>query len=431
MLRRMENGYLDSTKWTSVQRNGLVWLILILGGLVRALGALHDLPYTYFGDEEHFIRRSMAFGSGDLNPHWFHKPAFYMYWLFFEYGLYFLVGTLFGWFGSASDFAQHFFATMEPFILIGRLTTVAFSVATIYLTYRIGTQYLNRRVGLLAAFFLALCVGNFSSSIVVKADIPATFFAMLSLFFIFSLYQKQRWPDYLWAGLFAGIGTATKYYPIIMLSPIFVAHALAHWEKPGSFSKLFTSSKMMGAVLAWGVGFFLCSPYNFLDPTWIRQKWSFIQKLHTVGTMNKETGLVTTTSGSLLEKLWSVVISLKDLGGLIVDNSAMGFLVGSLALAGLLLFLLSGEKSGNRKGLICFAYVLSFALVVSVYRPSYASSRHLSMLFPMLCIAAATVVEFGWSRGLAKVESQKWKNACMVLVSFFFGISECVYHCQT
>ncbi len=409
----MKHDHFDSQALSRTQRTAFVWMILIVAGFLRVWGVIHDLPYTYFGDEEHFINRSLAFGSGDLNPHWFHKPAFYMYWLFAEYGLYFVVGSFLGWFTSVSDFAQHFFVTMEPFIIIGRLTTVGFSVATVYLTYRIGKQYINGRVGLLAAWFLALCMGHFTSSIVVKADVPATFFAMLSLFFIFSIYRKHRWEDYLLAGLFAGIGTATKYYPLTMLLPIFVAHALIHWEKPAPFYNLFFSQKLVGAVLAWFAGFFVGSPYNFLDPTWLKHIGGFVQKVHTIGEIDRDAGFVANSSPDLLEKLWSIVISLKNLGGVVLDHSGMGLLLGIFALVGIALF----PFRGNRKGLICFAYVVGFAVVASIVNPSYARSRHLSMLFPMLCIGSAVVVEFGCSRVLTNIKSQSWKSAYILLVS--------------
>ncbi len=66
--------------------------VLLLGAAIRLWGLFHDLPFSYFGDELHFMKRSMAMGTGDLNPHWFHKPALFMYLWLFSYGLYFLVG---------------------------------------------------------------------------------------------------------------------------------------------------------------------------------------------------------------------------------------------------------------------------------------------------------------------------------------------------
>ena len=114
--------------------------VLLLAAALRIWGLLHDLPFSYFGDELHFMRRSMAMGTGDLNPHWFHKPAFLMYVLAFFYGLYYGVGALLGRFDSTAEFGAHFLFEPEPFLLIGRLVVVAFGVATVYLVYRIGRK---------------------------------------------------------------------------------------------------------------------------------------------------------------------------------------------------------------------------------------------------------------------------------------------------
>ena len=120
-----------NTIMESMKKNSWVWVIILMAFCVRAVGILHDLPFTYYGDEEHFINRAVSFGSGDFNPHWFHKPALYMYLLFFEYGMYFVFGSLVGWFSSVQDFAIHYFSGKEPFLLIGRLTTTLFSLGIV------------------------------------------------------------------------------------------------------------------------------------------------------------------------------------------------------------------------------------------------------------------------------------------------------------
>ena len=73
--------------------------VLAFGAAVRLWGVQHDLPHSYYPDEVHFVQRAVAFGSGDLNPHWFHKPALYMYLLFLEYGVYYCAGLLLGFLG--------------------------------------------------------------------------------------------------------------------------------------------------------------------------------------------------------------------------------------------------------------------------------------------------------------------------------------------
>jgi len=391
-----------------------LWLLALIltAFFVRVFGIVHDLPFTYYGDEEHFVNRAIAFGSGDFNPHWFHKPAWYMYLLFFEYGMYFLIGNLLGWFSSVEEFALHFFSDMEPFLLIGRMTTVLFSLATIYLTYRIGEIHENRRVGLVAGLFLALCVGNFLSSIVVKADVPATFFAMLSLFFIFRIYEQGKRRDYLVAGLFAGLGMATKYYPLIMAIPMFVAHFLYKRKSGAPLTGSILDFKLGAGFLSLGIGFFTGSPYNLLDPTWMKNKIPFILNLHKVGTVDRGGGFVSSSSIGLWEKIESLGVSIKNMGLVILDETGMGFPVGVLALGGFLYFMINRTP----KRLVFFSCVASFILVASVYSPSYASSRHLSMIYPVLCLTAAVAVERGVAFLCMKKEWAKQKNFVLALI---------------
>ena len=97
--------------------NNLLFVLLTFGdGMslwdlaagIRLWGLFHDLPFSYFGDELHFMKRSAALGTGDLNPHWFHKPALLMYVLAFVDGLYYLVGRLTGQFDSTAAFGAAF-----------------------------------------------------------------------------------------------------------------------------------------------------------------------------------------------------------------------------------------------------------------------------------------------------------------------------------
>ncbi len=86
-------------------KSNIIFLILLLAVTLRILGIWHSYPYSFYPDEAHFVKRALSFGSLDFNPHWFHKPALYMYILFFEYGLYFVIGKILGAWNSVSGFA--------------------------------------------------------------------------------------------------------------------------------------------------------------------------------------------------------------------------------------------------------------------------------------------------------------------------------------
>ena len=127
-----------------------VWFVLILclAALLRFWAIDHGLPFSYYADEDHFVKRSIAFGSWDLNPHWFHKPAFFMYVLFFEYGIYFVVGKMMGWWGGATEFALHYFRDPGMFYLLGRITATLAGLGVVALGMRCGRHLAGRTCGL-------------------------------------------------------------------------------------------------------------------------------------------------------------------------------------------------------------------------------------------------------------------------------------------
>ena len=84
----------------------ILLLILLLALSVRLLGINYGLPYVLYPDEAVIVNHAMAFGTGDLNPHYFIYPSLYMYVLFIVYGMTYIGGRLLGAFGSTDDFIR-------------------------------------------------------------------------------------------------------------------------------------------------------------------------------------------------------------------------------------------------------------------------------------------------------------------------------------
>ena len=156
-------------------------IVLIFASIIRFWGIWHGYPFSYYPDEQHFVNRAISFGSGDLNPHWFYKPAFLMYILFFEYGLFFVIGKFMGMFSGVDSFAIYYFQNSWPFILIGRITVTLFGIATIYVVYKIGEKFWSKKAGLFCSMFLTLSYGHIFCGQDVKADVPTTFFTVTSM----------------------------------------------------------------------------------------------------------------------------------------------------------------------------------------------------------------------------------------------------------
>ncbi len=109
--------------------------------------------------------------------------------------------------------------------LIGRCLTVGMGVGTVCAVYGIGTRFWGRRAGLLAALTLAIMPLHAQHSHFLTVDVPATFWGTLSLLWAARLATGggKPWRAALWAGVFAGLATATKYNLALAILPLVLA----------------------------------------------------------------------------------------------------------------------------------------------------------------------------------------------------------------
>ena len=359
----------------------LILLIVVLAFGLRAWGVGQGLPASYYPDERHFINRAMSFGTGDLNPHWFHKPALYMYLLFLEYGLFFLIGRAVGMFTHLQDLARLYINDLTPFLLIGRFTTVLLGTATVWLLYRLGRRMYGGRVALTAALFLCFTFAHVKSSQQVKADVPMAFLSLVSFYFIYQIRSHGRWPDYLWAGFFAGLGMATKYTPIVLLLPIVFAHlGFLLSCRPFPWRHVL-HGKLFLAPIFFCCGFFLGSPYNLLDPYWIQTNLTtwFQPSLPTAGS---------SAGFSLAGLLDRLVQPFVHFTGVVLRGDGLGSVMGILSLAGLL-YLVVRRRRGDW---LIVLTVLSVIVVSGLLFGSYAEARHFNIVYPLLALGLAVMV---------------------------------------
>jgi len=367
--------------WNKPDRWVIIGILLLAFGF-RVWGSWHGLPFSYYDDERHFVNRAVSFGSGDLNPHWFHKPAFYMYLLFMEYGVLFLLGKLVGLYHTVDEFARFYFSDASVFYLIGRLTTVVFGVATVYLIYFLAGRMFNKRVGLLSALFLTFTFAHVSSSQYIKADIPAAFFVVLSFVFIYFILERGSLRYYLLAGAFAGVGAATKYSPILLLVPIFVTHLLRHHgNDPGPTSRR-NHHWLLYAFVSFWIAFFLASPYNFLDLKGL--EWTF-QPIFELRTSTASSASPSSTSSA------TIVDAAVHFLGVVAGREGMGVVFGALSGVGVGLALFRGRRGD----IVILSYLVTFVIYVTLERRVNVQPRHLNVIYPFLGVFAAQAVDKG------------------------------------
>lgn len=262
--------------------------LLLLSLLLNLWGISYGLPDRYYPDEGRIVNNALAFGLGDFNPHYFNYPALPMYLLFFLYGGYFALGRLAGLFASAADFQLLFFSDPSSFYLIGRAANALAGTAGVFLLYKMAREtYRDQKIGLLAGTLLATLPYFVFYSHFIVTDILQAVFVLWSYIFIIRILRTGKLKNYFWAGALAGLGTATKYSPVVLIVPIALAHILyllSKGERP-SFGRL-----VLPVVLAGGcviLFFFIGSPYNFIDYKSFHESLQFRMLLgreHTFGT---------------------------------------------------------------------------------------------------------------------------------------------------
>lgn len=363
-------------------QNGWLWLILALGFTLRLWGIGFGLPHLYHADEPIVVNHAMAYGTGDLNPHFFKIPPLASYILFFCYGIYFLIGRTAGWFANSEEFAGLFLTDPTPFYLIGRVILGALmGTATIYLVYRLIAKHFSKAHGLLASFFLAVTFLHIRDSHYIYADIPLLLVLVAGFFPIFRILEREKWMDYLSFGFLAGVAVATKYngafiYPSFLLAHFLRTHSAATrdtvlqksrspmeptWQQLGQSLILRRPLRMLCvlAITMWLslVTFGLLNPFSWLDANF------FIKELLTQGGSMGAAGFF----HHLRCSLW---------GGL-------GFSLCLFSLAGFFCSFTRFEP----KRMIFASFVLVYYFLLAVFSQPY--DRYVLPLVPFLVFFAA------------------------------------------
>jgi len=360
------------------QRVALAIVMAVATGL-RLWGLTHDLPFSYFGDELHFIKRSMALGTGDLNPHWFHKPAFLMYALAFVFGSYFLVGRAVGTFSSVDHFAAEFLVDQGMFLLLGRLLVCASGIALVYLVWLIAIEVYGRwQAAFVAALATAVLPPMVASSQHALSDMPCAFFLVLGFYLYLRSLASDRLLPLALAAAAAGVSMGTKYYGIILVPTFCLWETWLVLRNRREWRRL---PLRLGVVVGTFVAaFFLSSPYHFLDPTWGRQLTE--QLLHTVGaTEGPRFDPDSKTAYTPGPAAWA------EAARFFLDRLSRGRALGLTLLGGFILGMLGALRKRKYRDyalLVAIPWTM-FLVAASTFAAFHLHPRHLVGILPLAC----------------------------------------------
>ncbi len=350
----------------------ILGLILLAGLFLRLWGINFGLPYLFHQDEPIVVNHAIAYGTGDLNPHFFIIPPLTSYIVFAFYILYYLVLSLFGQIKGTEAFALSFLKDPGMFYLIGRIV-VGFvpSMISVYLTYRLALRLASARAALFSALIMAVSFINVINGHYLYTDNLLVMAVLLATLQFFRLAEKPVLKNYIFSGCLIGLAVAVKYNSAMLIAAFGLAHILAVRDKK---VKLFNPGLLLCLLFAILV-FIICNPFSLLD-------WRYFS-----------------TTGSRIRHAyigWShhFIYSLIE---------GIGILPVFLGLAGLLL----AVKKYPSKALILISFPALFYL--HLVFTSQVFSRYVLALVPFLAIGAGLA--------LFEVIFPKYKHSLIVILA--------------
>lgn len=361
---------------TSSVRRYLPLLLILWGAFFsRVWGIAYGLPFVeYFtSDGERFVADAVRIaGTKNWNPGWFgHPGSTIIYSLAIGFGLTDRLDHLVG--ASELFVVDQFAQNPSPFYFMGRVFATFCALVSISVISRIGSHLGDRQTGIIAASLLAVSPLHVFISWLARTDAPTMMFALLSIWGAIQVLESTRYQNYLLAGIAAGLAMSTKYYGLVALVALPVAHLLSRSMikiPNGNRQCALSQDRTHWGKLILGLGcapfaFVLTSPFAILD--WRTTLNNLIREGH-----NIHPGA---DGFSLFENLWWYSSWALP--------SALGWVAVFFAIIGL------GWAIYNRRRLtlIVLSFILCFMALISYH--SLHWDRWIAPVLPLFALFAA------------------------------------------
>ena len=216
---------------------GLPILLMAALGL-RLFGIDWDQGHLFHPDERYIIMTTegiklpfpvdlglLVTPQSPLNPHGFAYGSLIFYQLRL---LQWVVGTIAGVVGLTGATTDWLDPGMNGLRLLGRALSALFDTGTVYLTFLLGKKLYGRKVGILAALFVAFAVIHIQYSHFYASDTPMTFWATAALVASAYFMESGARRHALGAAAAMGLSLASKISAAPVLAAIAASHALRY-----------------------------------------------------------------------------------------------------------------------------------------------------------------------------------------------------------
>ena len=239
----------------------LLLLILAVATALRVYGLNFGLPALNDPDEPLFMMTAFdMLRNQSVNPGWFgHPGTITLYCLALTCVLVGAFGLLTGRYADVDSFVSAVYADPGLVWLPARLFIAICGILCVLLTYHLGKRLGGKRLGLIAAAVLAVNAVHIEYSQIIRTDMQASVFMLLCTLSALAITREGKTRQYVLAGIFVGLATATKWpAAVIALNPICAGlWRLAHGMRGKSRLVLF------GMTAA--VTLFATSPFLLID----------------------------------------------------------------------------------------------------------------------------------------------------------------------
>ncbi len=336
----------------------ILLLLTLIAGWLRFIGTSFGLPGLFRPDEEYMLNPALSF-QNDWNPHFSIYPACQMYVQHFALLAYAKVH------GQQDDFRQFYQGDNYPTAhLVARGTSATLGAATVPAIYFATAPIFGIPAGLAAAAIVTFSSIHVLNSKFATTDVGTVFWLTLAIAMILRIANYGRYRDYILAGIFSGLATATKYPAGAIVFGVAAAHLGASWRGRGLWRAFIDPRIYLAAVITF-LAFFLGTPYTLLD-------WAQTLRDYTY----QRTFVVNGYSAAGYGWRWLFLRSMPDCFG--------------LALCVLFLLGIVWSITGKRGALSLVAFIA--ATFIALIRSHQLFYRYILIPFPAMVVLAAILV---------------------------------------
>lgn len=360
----------------------LLFLILLLGAILRFHGIHFGEPFKYHPDEVKLVTQAGQL----LDSHFMDKDVFFafgVYPIFYTLILsalmagFILVALLTGYFDSLA-FARVFYEQHSfTFVLLGRYLVACLGILSIYLLYRILRELYNNKTALLGAALLAVNFVHVRNSHFSTVDVPVTFFVLAAFFYIILILQRPGTRNYFLAAFFMAAAVATKYSAFLIVLPFAFVH-LYMVIKSGSGIRHVVNKNLLVAKVTAIVAFLLFCPLFLLNFSRTINGLLRVQNFEKVGKIGSGGGFLSYWTGDQSPGF-----------GVFYPNSipaTLGYVLTAFILIGVVFMIVRHRKEDIA--------ILLFVIPTYFFFEdmSYKAMRHILPLMPFFSAAAALAI---------------------------------------